>query len=165
MSLLLPIIIILKGQLLLAWIVSLFSIVNTLAVKMNDYVVTNYTISEVYKAGVVVHFLLTISASIFFISPLAMIWMDSTLVIIETAVFSSYSVILNNYLTEHFPKNMSSFQIIRNSSWADGALWGLGTITVVTFFLPLSYAVGIFVVANFIFGLWLLKNWNFYDNV
>jgi hypothetical protein len=132
---------------------------------MNDYIVNTFSISDVYKAGVVVHILLTITALLYFISPLMMIWLDSTLVIVETAVFSSYSVMLNNYLTDKFPKDMSSFQIVRNSSWADGALWGLGIITICTFLLPLSYAVGFFVLCNGLFGIWLIKNWRFYENI
>jgi hypothetical protein len=165
MSILAPILIILKGTLLLPWVVSVFAILNTLSVKMNDYIVNNYTLDQVYKAGVLIHISLTLGACIYFISPMVMIIMDSTLAIIETAVFSSYSVMLNNYLTNEYPNSMSSFQIVRNSSWADGALIGLLYVTIVTFFFPLSAAVISFIVFNSLFGIWLLKNRNFFKDI
>jgi len=163
MSLIAPILITLKGTLMVAWVISVFAIFNMLAVKTNDYFVNNFSMSTLYRMGNITHFLLIISAGLYFFNPLLMIWLDSILVITEVAIFSAYSIALTNYLTDNYPKDMKDFQIIRNSSWADGALVGLGLITIVTFFFPLGYAVGTFMIFNTVFSLWLLKNWNFYN--
>ncbi len=165
LSLLAPLIITLKGTLMLAWIISVFAILNMLAVKTNDFIVEKFTLDQLYKIGIITHILLILSAGLFYWSPLLMIWLDSSIVIIETAVFSSYSIMLTNYLTDNYPNDMKKFQIVRNSSWADGALAGLGIITLVTFFFPLSYAIGAFIIFNLGFSIWMVKNWNFFDYI
>lgn len=165
MSLLAPLIITLKGTLMLAWVISIFAIFNMLAVKTNDFMVENFSISQLYRMGVITHILLILAAGLYFWNPLLMIWLDSSIVILETAIFSSYSIVLTNYITDNFPNDMKKFQIVRNSSWADGALTGLGIITLITFFFPLSYAIGFFMVYNILFSMWMINNWNFYDNI
>lgn len=125
----------------------------------------NFSIGTLYKMGNATHSLLLLSAGLYFINPLLMIWLDSILVIAEVAIFSAYSISLTVYQTDNFPKDIKDFNIIRNSSWADGALIGLGIITLITFFLPLGYAIGFFIFFNTIFIMWLLKNWYFFEKV
>jgi len=92
-----------------------------------------------------------------------MIYLDSFLGIIEVAIFSSYSITLNNYLAKEYPNSMSSFQILRNSSYADGFLLGLGFITLIIYFSSIGYAIWSFIIFNVIFSIWLINNWRFYD--
>lgn len=163
-AILAPIIIVLKGAFLMVWVISLFSIAATLAVKSNKYLTEKFTISELYKLGIFIHLMFIISTLFYFLSPVLMVWLDSSLVILETAVFSSYSILLNNYITDNFPKSMQSFQVIRNSSWADGSLLGLSLITLVTYFSTTEVGLIVFIIYNFLFSLWLIYNWSFFDN-
>ena len=165
MSLLGPILITLKGTLLLPWIISVFAIAGMLAVKSNDYFVGRFSIGELFKMGNILHIFFVMVACIYFINPSIMIYLDSVLLIIEMAVFSAYSIVLNNYITEHYPKDMSNFQIVRNSSWSDGALIGLSIITITTYFYSVGVGIVIFVIYNTGFSIWLFYNWNFYDDI
>ncbi len=164
MSLIAPIMITLKGTLLFAWIISMLAVAQMLAVKTNDYMVNNFTISNLYQMGVLLHFAIIIGTSLYFYSPLLMVWIDSVIVILEVAIFSAYSIVLNNHITDNYPKDMKNFQIVRNSSWADGALLGLLVVTLITFFGTIGQAVIVTVLFNIFFVIWMFTNWNFYKD-
>lgn len=159
-----PAVITLKGTLMLPWIIALFSIAATLAVKTNKYI-TSFSLNTVYHMVVVVHLLLVLSTLMYFWSPLIMIYIDSALVILETAIMSAYSIQLTNYITDNHPKSMHKFQILRNNIWADGSLIGLTITTIVMFFFHITGAVWVFLFFNIPFSLWLLKNWDFFKNI
>lgn len=164
MSLIAPIIIQLKGIYMLVWVISLFSIAQTLAVKTNDIMTRNFSIPSLYRIGIVVHIIFTLTACLYFISPGLMIWVDSVLSLIEITVFGAYSIVLNNYLAEKHSEQMGRFQIVRNSSWADGALLGLGVVSLITYFLGVPWAIGFFIVYNVVFSGWMISNWNFFND-
>lgn len=158
-----PAIITLKGTLMLPWIIALFSIAATLAVKTNTYI-TSFNINTVYHMVVITHFLLVLSTFLFFWNPLVMIYVDSVIVIIETAIMSAYSIQLTNYITIYHPKSMHTFQIMRNNIWADGGIIGLVITTIVMFFFHIPGAVWLFLIFNIPFSFWLLINWNFFKD-
>jgi len=163
MALITPIIISLKGTYMLPYIISIFAIIQTLSIKSNNYIVNKFSTSSIYKMGVIIHISFIFISSIYFYSPKLMIYLDSFLGIIEVAIFSSYSIALNNYLAKEHPNSMSSFQILRNSSYADGFLLGLGFITLIIYFSSIGYAIWSFIIFNVIFSIWLINNWRFYD--
>jgi hypothetical protein len=163
MSLISPVIITLKGLYLAAWIIAMFSIINTLAVKTNNFMVNTFSISSLYKFGIFIHAALVCASIIYYYSPSLMIWLDSTLVIIEVAIFSAYSIKLNNYITDNYPDSMSEFQIVRNSSYADGMLLGLLVVTIITYFSAVGTAIAVFIVFNIFFMMWMVYNWRFFD--
>jgi len=162
-TMLMPVITVLQGTLMLAYIIALFKIANMLAVKSNEIFVHSFSMDKLFKMTVMLHILYTLSAGLYFWSPLVMIYADSIFALIETAIISAYSITLNNYITKKFPKSMSRFQIVRNSAWADGALIGLLISTVTLYFLPIGYTLGMFLLINSFFTIWLISNWNFYD--
>ena len=82
------------------WVISMFSIISTLAVKTNNYMTTNFNIADLYKMGVILHIALVFITSIYFYSPVLMVWLESALGIIEVAIFSAFSIVLNTYLTD-----------------------------------------------------------------
>lgn len=161
MGLLSPILVILKGTLLPVWIISMFGIINTLSVKTNEYF-SKKSLSWLYRTGVILHLLFVLAALIYFVNPLVMILLDSTLVIAEIAIFSAYGIRLNNYITDEYPQSMGDFQIVRNSIWADGTLIGLAGSALITSLFGLSGMVIAFVIFNSMFSTWMLFNWNFY---
>jgi len=162
-TMLIPVITVLQGTLMLPWIIAVFKIVNMIAVKSNEIFVHTYSMEDLYKMTVLLHVLYTISALLYFWSPIVMIYTDSIFALIETAIISAYSITLNNYIARKHPSTMSRFQIVRNNSWADGALIGLLISTLVLYILPLGYMLGIFLIFNITFSIWLVKNWNFYQ--
>jgi len=163
LTMLMPVLTVLQGTLMLAWIIAVFKIAQMLAVKSNEFFVHSFSMDKLYKMTVILHVFFTLSAGLYFWNPLIMIYADSIFGLIEVAVISAYSITLNNYIADKFPDSMSKFQIIRNSSWADGALIGLLITTVTLYFLPLGFTIGMFLVVNGTFTIWLVKNWNFYD--
>jgi len=163
MAILSPILISLKGQYLLPYIISIFAIIQTISVFTNNYIVNNYSLSSMYKMGVVIHLLFIVMSGLYFFSPILMIYLDSILGVVEIAIFSAYTIALNNYLAKEYPDDMSDFQIIRNSSWANGYLIGLGATTILTYYTSIGFTIGVFIGFNAIFSLWLIKNWRFFD--
>ncbi len=162
MGLLAPVLAILKGTLLPAWAISMFGIFNTISVKTNEYF-SKKPLKELYKGGVFLHMLFVLTALLYFVNPFLMIVIDSTLVIVEVAVFSAYGIILNNHISQNYPMSMVDFQIVRNGIWADGTLIGLGASAIITTLLGLSGMVISFIIFNSLFSIWMLKNWRFYD--
>jgi hypothetical protein len=163
MNLLMPVIGDLKGEYLVAWVISTFMIIETLAVKTNRWFVEKFTISEVYKMSVIAHINFTLVALLYFINPLYMVIGDMVAGIIDVTIFSAYSIMLTNHMTENYPESMKEFQLIRNSTWADGILIGLTIVTILTFFWGNAIAVAAFIIFNTVFSLWLIKNWNFFQ--
>lgn len=163
-NLFVPILIDLKGEYLVPWAISLFMIGEQLIVKTNRYMVQNFTISQIYRLGIFVHIILITTAFLYFINPLYMVILEGLLSIIVVGVFGAYTIKLNNYITDNYPKDMSEFQIIRNSTWADGLLTGLAITTILTYFFPVYVALICFIVYNSCFTLWMIYNWNFYSN-
>jgi hypothetical protein len=165
LALLSPILVTLKGMYLAVWVISVFSIISTLAVKTNRYMTKTFSIEQLFRMGIGVHLLLITVAVLYFYSPALMIWLESMLVIIEVAVFSSYSILLNNYIADYYPKSMQEFQVVRNSSWADGFLVGLFLVTGTTYFFSTGAGIIVFVGFNICFSLWMIYNWNFYEDI
>lgn len=165
MALMMPIIIVLKGLVMAAWIISVFGILNMLAIKSNNYFVKKYTIGELYKIGNILHLLGLVGTLIYFINVEVMIWVESIVVILDYAIYSSYSIALTNYLTKEHPYSMSEFQIVKNSSYADSSLIGLFITTLVTFYFTVGVAIGVYIVFSLLFLIWLFKNWNIYNAI
>ena len=107
MALLVPVIVSLKGIYFAAWLIGLFSIIQTLMVKTNGYFVDKLSIRTMFRWGVYIHFGYIFMSLLYFINPVMMLWADSILGIIEVALFSAFSISLNNYITDCYPKDMS----------------------------------------------------------
>ena len=165
MNLLYPVLADLKGEYLVAWIISAFMIIETLAVKTNRYFVDNFSLSLIYKLSIIAHINFTLVAGLYFRNPLYMIYGDMIAAILDVSIFSAFSIMLNNYLTNNYPESMNEFQIVRNSIWADGILLGLFTVTAITYFFGNSVAIILFIIFNICFSSWLICNWKFYDDV
>ena len=165
MNLLYPVLADLKGEYLVAWIISAFMILETLAVKTNRYFTENFSLSKIYKLSIFAHINFTIVASLYFWNPVYMIYGDMIAAIIDVSIFSAFSIMLTNYLTNNYPESMNEFQIVRNSIWADGILVGLTTVTTITYFFGNSVAIILFIIFNICFSSWLICNWKFYDDI
>lgn len=165
MNLLYPVLADLKGEYLVAWVISAFMILETLTVKTNRFFTENFNISQIYKLSVFAHVNFTFVAAFYFWNPLYMIYASMISAIVEVTIFSVFSIMLTNYLTNNYPESIGEFQIVRNSIWADGILIGLFTVTVVTYFFGNSVAIILFIIFNICFSAWLIWNWKFYDNV
>jgi hypothetical protein len=165
MNLLYPVLADLKGEYLVVWVISAFMILETLAVKTNRYFIDNFSLSKMYKCSIIAHINFTLVAALYFWNPLYMIYGDMIAAIIDVSIFSAFSIMLNNYLTNNYPESMNEFQIVRNSIWADGILIGLIAVTAITYFFVNSVAISVFLIFNICFSSWLIWNWKFYDNV
>lgn len=165
MNLLYPVLADLKGEYLVAWVISAFMILETIAVKTNRYFIEHFTLSKMYKMSVFAHINFTLVAALYFWNPLYMVYADMIAAIVDVSVFSAFSIMLTNYLTDNYPESMNEFQIVRNSIWADGILIGLIAVTLITYFFGNSVAIAVFLIFNVAFSSWLIWNWKFYDNI
>jgi len=163
LSLLAPVLVVLKGTLLPIWVISMLGIITTLAIYTNEKL-SKLRLDTIYKLGIGVHLFLIFSTLIYFWNPTIMIILVSISGIIEAAVFSAYAINLNEYITRYYPRTMKDFQIRRNTSYADATLIGLAVATVMGLCCPVSWAVMLFVVYNTLFSVWMIQNWNFYLN-
>lgn len=159
-----PVLLDLKGEYLLTWVISLFMIAETLAIKTNRWFVYTFTLEQMYRLSVITHIVFTLTVCVYFLNPVYMVYGSLVTTIIDVTIFSAYSILLNNYLANEHPNMMSEFQIIRNSIWADGILIGLVIVTTVTYFFDVTYAVYTFILFNMMFSFWLIKNWNFFKD-
>jgi len=161
-SMLIPVLTILQGTLMLAWVISVFEILKMIGVKTNEILVHTFSTHQLYKTTILLHIFYTIGAGLYYLHPIVMIYIDSFLSLMEIVVISAYSIKLNSYIAKYYPDSVSTFQIVKNSSYADGALIGLLLSTITLYFLPISYTIGVFILVNTLFGCWLVYNWNFY---
>jgi len=162
LNLLVPVLIDLKGEYLAAWAISLFLIGEQLIVKTNRWLTDNYDTGQIFHMGIGIHVLIILCAGLYFVSPLLMVLTEATLSVIVIAVFGAYTIKLNNHLADNHPKTMNEFQILRNSTWADGLLLGLLAATLITYFSTNGVAIACFIVWNTAYTAWQIWNWNFF---
>lgn len=162
-ALLAPVLIVLKGSLLAVWVISIFSIITTLAIKTNSYF-AKFRLDTLYKMGIVVHIVLILAALLYFINPVIMVVLESLVGILEVAIFSAYAIVLTNYITKYYPESIKEFQIVRNGSWADAGLIGLFFATLLGFFATTEISIIVFIIYNSIFSVWMIYHWNFFNN-
>jgi len=158
-----PILVTLKGIYFTTFVISLFMVANQLTVKFNRYLTDNLTLSQFHKIGTIIHFLYLISFSIYFFSPVIMIYFDSSVVIIETMLFSAFSIVLDEHIAKNYPSDFKEFKIVRNNYWTDSHLLGLGLISLITSYFSMNVAIALNLCYNILFSLWLFYNWHFFD--
>jgi hypothetical protein len=159
-----PVLANLKG-LLPVFLISLFFIADKLAMKLNDVIDKKFNIDEIYKLGIIINLFYYISTSLYFYDKFIMILLDSIIAVIDFAIFSVYSIKLNVYLTDNYPKMMSDFQKIRNGIWADGMLIGLAITTTISYFFGNDVIVVLFLIIFTYYMFILIKNFNFYKKL
>ncbi len=155
-----PVLIVMKGLYMLPWVISLFSILYTVSVKTNKYLVPLGN-EKLYRIGVILHVLLILNTTLYFWFPSFMIYSDSIVMFFIYSNFSAYSISLTNYITEKYPDTVPEFQIAKNSINADGTIIGLIIASLVTA-VSLKLAVIVFLILNNFFSIYMIWNWNFF---
>ena len=140
-------------------------IAEQLSMKSNRYLTNKFSISALYKIGIFLHILFMLSSLLYFYDKTIMIIIDSTIAILDVAVFSALSIKLNNYLVNNYPESNNDFQIIRNSIWVDGVLMGLSLSTLILYFFTNEALIIVFVIFNAVFNLHMIRNWNIYRGI
>ena len=161
--LILPVLIDLRGELLSTTFISIIMIATTLSMKTNKFFVDKFSMSQLYKMGVFIHFTLLLGGFLYFINHFYFVVVDSFISILETAILMSYSIKLDVYQAKEFPNDVEPFKIFRNTSMADVILMGLGTVAFITYFFERDTAVYIFIVVNIPISVYLFSRWKFYD--
>ncbi len=162
--LIIPVLVDLRGELLSTTFISLILISSTLAVKSNKFFVQTFSLSQLYKIGVFIHFSFLIGGFLYFFNPLYFVIVDSFISILEMSILSSYSIKLDVYQAKNYPNDVEPFKIFRNTSIADAILLGLGLVALVSYFFSTDISVYIFIFYNSILSAYLFSNWNFYFN-
>jgi len=153
----------LKG-LLSVTVLSVIAILSKLIMKTNDWFDKKFTLSQIYKMGIILNIMFVISTCVYFYSPKIMIFLDSVLSVLEFGIYSVYSIKLNQYLTSEHPENFRDFQKVRNATWADGTLLGLGITSMVSMLTEVKTII-IAAITIYLFYIGrLIYNWNFFDN-
>jgi len=157
MGLIAPIETSLKGTYLLPWVISIFSILHTLAVKTNSYMINKLRLQDFYDIGILIHFLYIPIFLLFFYSAPLMVYASLTLMVVEVMVFSAFSIKLNTYLVDNFPQKMESFQVTRNSVGADSSIFGMSLAIIIDLFFGIGGSIIVFVILNLLLSLWLIS--------
>ena len=157
-----PALITLKGTLMIPWVIAVFSILHQLTAKTNEYL-SSFDIGTVYRMSAILNVLILLVTLTYFWSPLVMVYLESTLAIMEWAVISAFTIQLNNYIAKKHPESMHLFQLRRNNIWMDGSLLGLLGATLIMIPFHITGAILLFLVVQVLFTLWLLRNWNFFE--
>lgn len=164
LNLLIPVINDLRGELLTSSMIAVMMIGTTLAVKANEILV-KLDMTLVYKLGNIFHLLLTISTAIYFFNPLLYVYINAVLGIIEIAIFTSYSIQLDEHIAKTSPHVLSRFKVYINSRKADAILFGLAVTASLTYLFGVNIVFICFMIYNTLFSIWLMKNWSFFDKI
>ena len=160
-NLILPILLDLRGELLSSTFITFILIVTTLSVKTNIYLVKLQK-ENLYKLGIFAHLIFLLGALTYYYDKLLFVYVDSFIGIIEVAIFSAYSIKLDVYLTNNYPKDVKKFQVFKNSNYADATLIGLFIVWITSYIGGNDYSVLAFVIFNIGFTAWMFYNWNFF---
>ena len=158
-----PVLVVLRGHHLLPWLIPMFGIAYTIALKTNRYIVP-FGNRKLFKLGCVAHVLFTLATFTYFVSPTIMIYLDSILTFFEIVIFSAYSITLQEYLTDNYPATVKSFQITRNSVNADGTLIGL-TLSSILLIFSVESAVTVFILINILFTVYFISKRHIFINL
>lgn len=120
---------------------------------------------QLYKMGIFSQILFVLFVSSYFFDPNIMIYGNTIIIIINIAIFSAYSIKLNNYITNYFYETFHNYQVVRNSIIADGTIIGLSLATFILYFFNISYGLIFFMIINSLFILWMFFNYNIFDNI
>ena len=164
-AMMMPLIITLKGPLLLPWVVGAFGILSTISVKSNNYITKKFDLDNIYKITVILDVFLLLFPLLYIYSPVISIIYVSVASIMETAMFSAYGILLNNYIADKYPGSMHEFQILRNSMWADGSLLGGFAISLILYCCSFGAGLILFSIITITSTIWLIYNWNFYKDI
>ena len=157
-----PIVTILTGQYLPVYLVSIYSILNQLSVKTNKYMTTKYSIQQLYKIGVIVHFIFTLIGFVYFYNKFLMVNLDAIVMILEIIVFGALSIKLDEYQAKFETDLVAKYKIIANTYSSDFMLLGLGLSTLLGL-VNKDYIVITFVITNIGINVWLINNLKFYE--
>ena len=155
----------LKGELLVAWVISMFMLFEQMTVKFNRILVSKYSISQLYKAGNIIHIFYTLGVLLYWYNPLVMLIWDMVLALVIMGLFNSYSIKLNSYISDNFPTSMTEFQLVRNNLASDAFMIGLGLSTLIAYFGGVPASIMAFFIYNFFFTIHLIRNWNYFDKL
>lgn len=155
----------LKGELLVAWVISMFMLFEQMTVKFNRILVSKYSISQLYKAGNIIHIFYTLGVLLYWYNPLVMLIWDMVLALVIMGLFNSYSIKLNSYISDNFPTSMTEFQLVRNNLASDAFMIGLGLSTIIAYFGGVPASIMAFFIYNFFFTIHLIRNWNYFDKL
>jgi len=161
-NLLVPVIVVLKGTLILPWIIGIFGILNMIIIKTNEILTKLLTLNDLFRISNILQLIFILISLIYFYSPKIMIFSYSFFGLIEIMIISAYTIKLNNYISVNFPKKMNKFQIIRNNIWSNGALIGLCISSIILFLFNINILIKVSIIFEIILAIWLFKNWNFF---
>lgn len=159
-----PIIISMKGEYLVPWLISVLIFLETVSAKTNGYFVEKFNISGLYKLGIIVHISLMFIMVVYYFDPLIFVLLDCLFGIMAIAVFGSFSIALDVYQSTYFLKDVQDFKVVRNSIIADATLIGLTVSFLMTFFFTVKVAITVVLVYHTIFSMYLLYNINYIDD-
>ena len=161
-NLILPVLMDLRGELLTPAMITFILILTTLSVKANKYLV-NFSLSDLYKIGVISHFFFFGAGFIYFWDKLLFVYVDSFFAIFEVAIFSTYRIKLDAHLATNYASTVKDFQVFRNTTFADATLIGLGIVWFTSYFSGNSLSMIVFLIFNLGFMSWMVYSWNYID--
>lgn len=161
---LVPIMVDLKGEYLVPWLISMFIFIETLSAKTHGFFVDRFNISGLYKLGILVHISLLFILIVYYFDPKLFIMMDCIFGILAVAVFGAFSISLDVYQSTYHLEDVQDFKVVRNSIIADATLLGLTFSFFLTLFFTIKIAITVVLIYHTIFSLYLIYMRNYMND-
>lgn len=161
---LVPIMVDLKGEYLVPWLISMFIFIETLSAKTHGFFVDRFNISGLYKLGILVHISLIFILLVYYFDPKLFIMMDCIFGILAVAVFGAFSISLDVYQSTYHLEDVQDFKVVRNSIIADATLLGLTFSFLLTLFFTIKIAITSVLIYHTIFSIYLIYRRNYIND-
>ena len=159
-ALLQPILMKLNGLHLSISVIAGFAFIKMASAKMDNIVIYKYNIEQIWKFGIWLNILMTFMLIIFFIDEIWFVVVMSLINVLEMMVFSSYAILLDEHLAFSKPHLTKVYKGIRSTRYADVGMLGLAISGIIG-----MYSIYIVIVAQVMYIIFSIKNYNFYDKL
>jgi len=144
-------------------LITIIMILHQFSSKFLEKINQKFKIGELYKIMIFVQFLEVSILSIYFYDFKLMIYIYSFFEIFLGLVALSYGIKLTSLQAKNDPNQIKTVQIFKQNIWAEGFLVGL-FFSILLQSIGIMYIVIVGILIRLSIALYLLKNWDFFDN-
>ena len=161
-TLLAPIIVKLQGIYFAVQVITLYMIVNNLAMKFLEPIVEKFIIGRLWHILVILHGIEEIALLLYFVSEKTFIYVYLVIDLFIMVIAKSYGIKQTNLFSKLYPGEVKKLQVFQVNIWSEGFLLGL-MISGILQFLGIKVVMAIAFLFHFVIMIYMVRHWNFYD--
>ena len=166
MGMFLPLLVQLKGLYMPVTMISIFFILEKLALKTNDWFDKKFNLPEIFKMSILINILYLFIIPFYWINKYVLTYGLSLLTVMEIAIFTIYKIKFSVFLSEQDIEEFKEYQKLSNAVFAEGIILGSLITTILGIFNKENSIIFIIVIICFVFyNIRLLKNKNIFDKL